>query len=224
MKVCVTLVGVCRPSFKQICSNIEKNIEYFTSNYPQHNFSFIVLTYKNGIYEDLSTFCKEKAIQCIFIEPIKSTDFIFPVKVKVPNSYRLMYSMSIVMNYVAKDVDCVVRVRLDTEVIQLELKPVQENIYYGLKESNTSCTDNIGYGSYKLMKNLWKHEHSLLEGKQIEDVLYSALKKLNYSINNVKFHFKLYESNDILWDGIPQWSRRSRELIYDGKKYIKKDI
>lgn len=224
MKICVTLVGVSRPSFTQIQSNIEKNIEYFTSNYPNHTFSFIILTYKNGMYEELNNFCKEKAIQCIFIEPIKDTDFIFPVKVKVPNSYRVMYSMSIVMNYVPKDVDCVVRVRLDTEIVQLELKPVEENTYYGLKESNTSCTDNIGYGSYKLMKTLWKHEHCLLKGAGTEDVWYSTIKKFNYKIENVKLHFKLYQSSDLLYDGIPQWSKRSREWIYDGKDYIKRDI
>jgi hypothetical protein len=128
------------------------------------------------------------------------------------------------MNYVPNDVDCVVRVRLDTEVLQLELKPIEENIYYGLKENNVSCTDNIGYGSYNVMKNLWKHEHCLLEGKQIEDILYSAVKKLNYTIKDVKFHFKLYESSDKFWDGVPQWSKRCRELIYDGKNYIKRDI
>ena len=222
MKVCVTLVGVLRPSFIHIRSNIEKNIQYFTKNYPKYTFSFIILTYKNAMYEELSSFCSEKAIQCIFIEPIKNSDFIFPVKVE--NSYRLMYSMNTVMNSVPNDVDCVVRVRLDTEVLKLELNPIEENTYYTLKINNVSCTDNIGYGSYNVMKNLWKHEHCLLEGKQNEDILYSAVKKLNYTIKNVKFHYKLYQSNDTFCDGVPQWSKRSREWIYDGKKYIKRDI
>jgi hypothetical protein len=222
MKVCVTFVGVSRPSFTQIRSNIEKNIEYFTRSYPNHTFIFIILTYKNTVYKELSSFCNEKNIQCIFIEPIQNSDFIFPVK--VPNAYRLMYSMNTVMNYVPNYVDCVVRVRLDAEVLQLELKPIEENIYYSLKESNTTCADNIGYGSYKVMRNVWKHEHCLLNGTGNEDVLYSAIEKCKYSIKDVKFHYKLYQSNDVFCDGVPQWSRRSREWIYDGKEYIKRDI
>jgi hypothetical protein len=222
MKVCVTIVGVLRPSFTQVRSNIEKNIKYFTSMYPNYTFSFIVLTYKNGMHEDLIRFCRGNGIQCICIEPIKNNEFIFPVK--VPNAYRLMYSMNTVMKYVPTDVDCVVRVRLDTEVLQLELKPIQENIYYSLKESNTTCADNIGYGSYNVMRNIWKHEHCLLNGTGNEDILYSAIDKFKYTIKDVKFHYKLYQSNDIFCDGVAQWSRRSREWIYDGKDYIKRDI
>jgi hypothetical protein len=128
--------------------------------------------------------------------------------------------MNMVMNYVS-NVDCVVRVRLDTEVFNLELKDIQENTYYSLKESNTHCCDNIGYGSYKVMKNVWRHDHCLLRGMGPEEILYSAIRKYNYRIENVKFHYKLYQSNDMIYDGVPQWSKCSREWIYDSKEYTK---
>jgi hypothetical protein len=216
MKVCVTLVGVTRPSFTQVKENIENNITYFTS-YP-HTFEFIVLTYKNQFSNELREYCSSKNIKCIFLEPI--TDFIFPVKIKVPNAYRLFYSMSQVMNYVPKDA-CIVRVRLDTQVFKLELIEPEENVYYSLKETANMVSDNIGYGTYKTMKNMWKHENCLLRGMGMEEIMYSVSKKYNYRIKDVKYHYKLYQSDDDFVDGVRQWSKGNREWIYDGT-YVKK--
>jgi hypothetical protein len=216
MKVCVTMVGVTRPSFTQVKENIENNITYFTS-YP-HTFEFIVLTYKNEFSDELGEYCLSKNIKCIFIEPI--TNFIFPVKIKVPNAYRLFYSMNQVMNYVPKDA-CIVRVRLDTQVFNLELIEPEENVYYSLKETANMVSDNIGYGTYKTMKNMWKHENCLLRGMGMEEIMYSVSKKYNYRIKDVKYHYKLYQSNADFVDGIRQWSKGNREWIYDGN-YIKK--
>jgi len=213
MKVCVTLVGVCRPSFSQIKSNIEANILYFTNTYPEHTFDFIVLTYKNAFHKEFYEYTKSNNIKCILLEEI--THFIFPVKIKSPNIYRLFYSMNRVMSFVSKDVDCVVRVRLDAEVLHLELIKPEENNYYGLKECVTGVADNIGYGTYKTMLNTWKHENCLTKGSGAEGVLYSVLKKYNYRINDIKFHYKLYQSDSDTFDGVKQWSKRSREWIYD---------
>jgi hypothetical protein len=216
MKVCVTLVGVTRPSFTQVKENIENNIKYFTSY--SHTFEFIVLTYKNQFSNELREYCSSKNIKCIFLEPI--TDFIFPVKIKVPNAYRLFYSMSQVMNYVPKDA-CIVRVRLDTQVFKLELIEPEENVYYSLKETANMVSDNIGYGTYKTMKNMWKHENCLLRGMGMEEIMYSVSKKYNYRIKDVKYHYKLYQSDDDFVDGVRQWSKGNREWIYDGT-YVKK--
>jgi hypothetical protein len=218
MKVCVTLVGVTRPSFSQIKENIENNIRFF-STYP-HTFEFIVLTYKNDFSDELQEYCLSKNIKCLFINQIKESDFIFPVKIKVPNAYRLFYSMNQVMNYVPKDA-CIVRVRLDTQVCNLELMEPEENVYYSLKESENNCSDNIGYGTYKTMRNIWKHENCLLRGNGAEGILYSAIKKNNYRIKDVKFHYKLYQSSEEFCDGVKQWSKGNREWIYDGT-YIRK--
>ena len=222
MKVCVTLVGVCRPSFSQIKSNIEANILYFTKTYPLHTFDFIVLTYKNTFHEELYEYTKSNNITCILLEQI--TNFIFPVNNKHPNIYRLFYSMNEVMNSVSKDVDCVIRVRLDAEVLNLELTKPEENTYYGLKECVKRVADNIGYGTYKTMMNIWKHENCLTKGSGAEEVLYYVLKKNNYRINDIKFHYKLYQSDSDTFDGVRQWSKRSREWIYDGKNYILRDL
>lgn len=215
MKVCVTMVGVTRPSFTQVKENIENNINYFTS-YP-HTFEFIVLTYKNTFSDELREYCSSKNIRCIFLEPI--TDFIFPVKIKVPNAYRLFYSMNQLMNYVPKDA-CIVRVRLDTQVLNLELMEPEENVYYSLKETVNMVSDNIGYGTYKTMRNMWKHENCLLRGMGMEEIVYSVSKKYNYRIKDVKFHYKLYQSDEAFVDGVRQWSKGNREWIYDGN-YIK---
>lgn len=220
MKVCVTLVGVTRPSFTQVKENIENNIKYFTNSYT-HTFEFLVLTYKNSFSDELREYCLSKNIKCIFLEQFKDSDFIFPVKIKVPTAYRLFYSMNEVMKYVPKDA-CIVRLRLDTEVFNLELMEPEENVYYSLKESENNCSDNIGYGTYKTMRNIWKHENCLLRGMGMEAVVYSAIKKYNYRIKDVKYHYKLYQSSEPFCDGVRQWSKGNREWIYDGINYIKK--
>jgi hypothetical protein len=223
MKVCVTLVGVCRPSFIQVKSNIEANILYFNTSYPQHTFEYIVLTYKNSFEVELRDYAMSKGIKCVFLEAVADTDFIFPVKITYKNSYRLFYSMNQVMNYVSS-VDCVIRVRLDSEILNLELIQPEEGVYYSLKESSTSVSDNIGYGSFSTMKKIWKHENCLIKGNGIEGILYSVLKKYSYKISNVKFHYKLYQTDVDFFDGVRQWSRRSREWIYDGTNYILRDL
>jgi hypothetical protein len=221
MKICVTLVGVCRPSLQQVKQNIERNISFFTAM--PHTFSFLVVTYRNSFSEELLEFCKSIGVSCHILEPV--TEFIFPVKISNPNVYRMFYSLNKAMDFVGpRDTsDMVIRVRLDAEVIQFELHELDENTFYVHKESQTSCGDNLAYGSYKVMKNVYKHENCLLKGMGTEEVVYSAVKKYGYRTKEFNFHYRLYQSSDAMCDGVPQWSRRNREWIYDGK-YTMRDV
>jgi len=223
MNICVTLVGVCRPSFTQVKHNIESNINYFTNKYPLHKFTYILLTYINASHDQLKELCSSIGIKCIFIDNI--TSFIFPVKIQFENGYRLFYSMNRIMDEIPKDTyDCVLRVRLDSEIVHFELHNIEPNTYYSFKESPNKVVDNIGYASYNVMKKVWKHENCLLKGLGGEEVLYSAIQKNNIRIKSFNFHLKLYQSNDSTFDGVPQWSKRSREWMYDGKNFILRDI
>jgi len=225
MKVCVTLVGVSRPTIEQLKENIKKNIHYFNTTYPQHTFTFFVLTYKNDLYEQLKEFCNGLLITCHGIPQIREKDFIFPTRSFKPNVYRLFYSMNQLMNLIPNIYDCILRIRLDAEVCSFQIHDVvEENTYYSHKESNISVADNIGYGSYKVMSHIWKHNNCLLRGIATEEVLYSALKKCGFRTKDFKFHYKLYQSSDTTFDGVPQWSKRSREWIYNGKDYILRDL
>jgi hypothetical protein len=225
MKICVTLVGVCRPSITQVKENIEKNMLFFKTTYPQHSFTYIVVTYKNDFYEELKEFCNGLLVQCHGIPQIQESDFIFPTRIFNPNVYRLFYSMGHTMSLVRNEYDAILRIRLDAEVCSFQIHAViEENTYYVHKESNTSIGDNLAYGSYKVMKQVWKHENCLLRGQGAEDVLYSAVKKYGYRTKEFRFHYKLYQSSDTLFDGLPQWSKRSREWIYDGKEYTRRDL
>ena len=225
MKVCVTLVGVCRPTIEQVKENIEKNMYYFNTTYPQHTFTFFVLTYKNDSYEELKEFCNGHSVTSHGIPQIQEKDFIFPTKSFKPNVYRLFYSMNQMMNLIPDIYDCILRIRLDAEVCSFQIHDVvEENTYYSHKESNISVADNIGYGSYKVMSHIWKHNNCLLRGVATEEVLYSALKKCGFRTKEFKFHYKLYQSSDTIFDGVPQWSKRSREWIYNGTDYILRDL
>ena len=218
MKICVTLVGVCRPSLEQVKQNIERNISLFTVM--PHEFTFVVVTYRNPFSEELVEFCKSAGISCNILEPV--TDFIFPVKITRPNIYRMFYSMNKAMDVVPV-CDMVIRVRLDAEIIKCEIHQLDENTFYVHKESHTSCGDNLTYGSYKVMKNVYRHENCLLKGMGTEEVVYSAVKKYGYRTKEFNFHYRLYQSSDAMFDGVPQWSRRTREWIYDGN-YTMRDV
>ena len=226
MKICITMVGVCRPSFERVKENIEKNILYFTSNYPEHSFTFMVLTYKNKFFPELSLFCKDNNIKAFFIDHIEEKDFIFPVKIKLPNIYRVFYSMNYILEQIPKDVyDCIVRLRIDSEVKNFELFKPEEGIYYCLDENNNgSCSSNVGYGTYKAMRTVWAHNNCLIKGYNEETVVFNTVSKYKYKVKPFKFHIVLYQSSDTMFDGVAQWSKKSREWIYDGEKYILRDI
>lgn len=223
MKVCVTMVGVCRPTFNRVKQNIEANINYFLTTYAKHSFTFMILTYINQSYNELSEYCLEKGIDAYFIPHLEESDFKF--KVKNPNWYRVFYSMSYILNKIPNDqYDCIVRLRLDIEVKQFELpETIDDSRYYILNE-NGRVQSNIGYASYKVMKRVWKMENILIGGINEEEIIFKSIKANKFFIKHFKFHFILYQSSDPIFDGVKQWSRRSREWIFDGKIYISKDI
>jgi hypothetical protein len=223
MKVCVTMVGVCRPTFDRVKQNIEANMAYFLSVYPRHTFTFVILTYINASYKELEAYCLEKGIEAHFIPHLEESDFKF--KVKNPNFYRLFYSMNYILDKIPESTyDCIVRLRLDSEVKVFELyDSIDPNKYYSIND-NKSCSDNIGYASYKVMKNVWELKNCNLSTINAEKIVYLSIKKYNYYITHFKLHFILYQSSDTIFDGVKQWSKRSREWIFDGKNYISKDI
>lgn len=223
MKVCVTMVGVCRPTFDRIKQNIEANINYFLTTYPQHTFAFCILTYINASYEELKLYCQEKGIEEHFIPHLEESEFKF--KVKNPNWYRVFYTMNYILDKIPENMyDCIVRLRLDTEVKQFELyDTINASRYYTLNEGGR-VQSNIGYASYAVMKRVWKIENTLINGINEEEKVFRIIKKNNYFIKHFKFHFILHQSSESTFDGVKQWSKRSREWIFNGKDYTTRDI
>ena len=218
MKICVTIVGVTRPSFERVRENLEANLAYF-STFRDHIFHFLLVTYTNAFSDKLREYCVEKGIESYFMDPIKDSDFLFPVR--IPNAYRLFYSMSFALSKIKGDYDCVIRIRTDMEIKNLEIKdPVIDGVYYTV---NSECgyTDNIGYGTPRVMKNVWKHENSRLPGTNMEDMVYKSIRKHGHAILPFRFHYWIHQSEDATFDGVPQWSRCTREWISDGKFIIK---
>ena len=223
MKVCVTMVGVCRPTFDRIKQNIEANTNYFLTTYPQHTFTFCILTYINASHEDLKAYCLEKGIEAHFILSLEESEFKY--KVRNPNWYRLFYTMSYILDKIPKDAyDCIVRLRLDSEIKQFELyNSIESDKYYTVNEAGR-VQSNIGYASYSVMKNVWKLENISLGGINEEEIVYKSIKRNKSFVKHFKFHFILHQSSDEIFDGVKQWSKRSREWIFDGKKYSGNDI
>jgi len=223
MKVCVTMVGVCRPTFDRVKKNIEANITFFQNIYPQHSFTFCILTYINSSYEDLKAYCLEKGIEAHFIPHLEESEF--KLKVKNPNWYRAFYSMSYILEKIPKDTyDCIVRLRLDSEVKAFELYDTIDPIKYYTVNDGGRVQSNIGYAAYSLMKNVWKLDNISLGGINEEEIVFKSIKRNKSFVKHFKFHFILHQSSDDTFDGVKQWSKRSREWIFDGKKYSQNDI
>jgi hypothetical protein len=217
------MVGVCRPTFDRVKQNIEANMAYFLSVYPQHTFRFVILTYINASYKELEAYCLEKSIEAHFIPHLEESDFKF--KVKNPNWYRVFYSMSYILNKIPKDAyDCIVRLRLDSEVKNFELyNTIESDKYYTINEGGR-VQSNIGYAKYAVMKNVWKLENISLGGINEEEIVYRSIKRNKSFVKHFRLHFILYQSSDTIFDGVKQWSKRSREWIFDGKNFVSKDI
>jgi hypothetical protein len=80
------------------------------------------------------------------------------------------------------------------------------------------------YGSYNVMKSIWTHKNCLASRIGQEEIVYTIVTSQHYNVKRFKFHYKLYQSSDTVWDGVAQWSKRSREWIYDGNTYVLRDI
>lgn len=225
MKCCVILIGVVRPSSKQIIENIQSNIDYFQTKYPNIIFDFKICSYKNDNYNPVEKYCKEKNIDAIFLPHIKDSDIPHEYILPPPsqNRYRMYYSMNHILQTLPNDTyDCVMRVRLDTKIQNFQIVDhLCDNIYYTYHDKNSGrCNDNIGYGTYKVMMNMWNVKNLHLKGLGNEEIVYKCVKKYNYALKYFNFHYILYQSDSEYFDGVKQWSRRNREWIYDGTTYI----
>jgi hypothetical protein len=142
MKICVLMAGVVRPTLEQIIQNIENNISFFLTNYPLHTFDFVICSYKNNHYENLHNYCNVHKIQSYFLEPIDICDIPKELVLPPPNNnrYRLFYSMNYVTSKISTDYDCVIRLRIDTEIKSFELvDTIQPHTYYTVIDTSTSC-------------------------------------------------------------------------------------
>jgi hypothetical protein len=129
------------------------------------------------------------------------------------------------LDKVPVDMDCVIRIRLDTEIVNLEIPDsLTENSCYIVKESDKRYSDNLMYGSYNVMKSIWAHKNCLINSIGQEEIIYTIVRTQEYDVKRCKFHYRLYQSSDTVWDGVTQWSKRSREWIYDGNTYILRDL
>ena len=231
MKIGVIMAGASRPSSKRIIENIHNTISFFRSTYPRHTFDFIVCTYTNEGYTDILHYCESNKIINHFIEPIKDSDIPKELDrflcadspdLTSKNRYRMFYSMNYVVNKLADDYDGVIRLRIDAEIKSFDLSDsIKPGVYYTVLDSKTSCSDNIGYARPDVMKNVWDLKNCFVKAVNNETLVYNAIAKHSYRIEQFKFNYIMYQDNSEYFNGVKQWSKRNREWIYDGTDYIR---
>lgn len=231
MRVCALMVGAARPSTERVVENIRTNVAFFTANYPNYTFDFVVCTYRNESFGAISEFCKAAGIAVHPLEPIKDCDIpkvidglVFPSSPDVTskNRYRLFYSMSHVLSKIPDKYDCIIRLRIDTEIRAFELvDTIQPSTYYTVIDTATSCSDNIGYANPDVMKRVWELDNCFVKANNAEILVFKAVQKNSFRISQFKFRYVMYQDDSEYFDGVRQWSRRNREWAYDGKTYVR---
>ena len=234
MRVCVLMVGAARPSAERVVENIRKNVAFFTANYPNYTFDFVVCTYKNESFTVISKFCEANGVTVYPLEPINDSDIpkvldglVFPSSPDFTskNRYRLFYSMSHVLSKISEQktpYDCIVRLRIDTEIRAFELlDTIQPSTYYTVIDTSVSCSDNIGYASPGVMKKVWELDNCFVKANNAEILVFKAIEKNSFRISQIKFRYVMYQGDSEYFDGVKQWSRRNREWAYDGKTYVR---
>jgi hypothetical protein len=130
--------------------------------------------------------------------------------------------MNYVLNKIPDEYDVVIRLRIDTEIKSFELfDNIKQNIYYTVIDTETSCSDNIGYATLEVMKKIWGMKNCTTEGFNNETLVYNSILKNSCSIQQFKFDYILYQDNSDRFDGVLQWSKGNRNWIYDGKTYTR---
>jgi hypothetical protein len=231
MKVCVLMVGAARPKAERVIENIRNNVAFFTKNYPNHTFEFAICTYKNESFTAISEFCETNGVTVHPLEPINGTDIpkvldglVFPSSpdFSSKNRYRLFYSMSHVLSKIQNGYDCIIRLRIDTEIKSFELvDTIQPATYYTVIDTVDSCSDNIGYGNPGVMKKVWELDNCFVKANNNEILVFKAIQKNLFRISQFKFRYVMYQDDSEFFDGVRQWSRRNREWSYDGKTYVR---
>jgi hypothetical protein len=220
------MVGVIRPTAERVLQNIQSTYQYFQTKYPQHTFDIWLGLYKSDLMKPIA----EAGYNCIWLDPISETDILPAHRLPPPNvnRWRMLFSMHTVLRSIPAidSYDMVLRLRSDIEICALELHPVLDSTsYYVVMDEPTTCIDNLGYGTPSVMLSIWNLEHAdtkeLLKTKNNEEFLFTITKLLSYSVVPFRFHSKLYQSSDDVFDGVKQWSKRNREWIYDGKNLLK---
>lgn len=224
-KITVLMIGVTRPNCDRIINNIKNNINYFKLNYSnKYYFNFIVSTYINKFSGKVEEYCIENNIKFIIMEQIKDfkmSNFYSKNINEIPifntNSHRLVLSMKNILNYIDNTSEIIIRLRIDYELIKFEIEnEIENNTYY----SSPYCggiSDNIGFSNYKTFLKTWNIDNLFVESlidKNNETILKNWCDKNKINIKYFSYKYTLYQSNDESYDGVPQWSKRTRNFEY----------
>jgi len=234
--VAVTIVGVTRPNSERIKKNIQNNIKYFKDNYPNLNFQYYLVTYKNKYTDDLKKFLDTIEIKYNIIGQITdeyiNNDLNISLKKNddsntyspIQNTYRMFYSINKCLNMINYTPDIVIRLRIDHEIQNFEIKKnLNNNIYYGCK-ARGGVNDNIGYSSFENMKKIWIKpnlqliNYGLQKKMNNEKIIRKMIEKNNIKVLDFFFKEIHYQGNDDYIDGIKQSSKRN--VVFECNKKV----
>jgi hypothetical protein len=214
LKVSVVIVGPVRPSVERVFKNLIANVTYFQRKFK--NVEFVILTYVNAKSVALERKIKEsqllsqRNIKFVQIDPIEKSLDDHP---RFMNTYRMFKSVSVGLSRVSSDADYIIRMRLDCEVITFNFRELDNLTYCSQYNPPGGITDNIGFAQANVMKRVWNPDNIRHLHPTNELILENIVRDFGYKIDTFAFEYNMYQTSDMISDGIPQFTRRSLRWI-----------
>ena len=211
-KVCVLITGVVRPSPDRAFKNIQKTIETIGAD----ECDIYILTYRTPEAEKLKESISKSSLDINFylIDPITQV-----IGGHNGNNYRMFRSIEILISHVNNllDYEVVLRHRIDCELVEIEIPTeVRENTYYA-PSLPWGTFDNISLCRPEVAVKMFSTKGTCFDVLNPHAVIDNTLAKKNILLKPFNFKKFLYQSQEDIVLGNPQWSKKDRTFEYKNK-------
>lgn len=211
MHIAVLFSGVIRPTCEQVYSNIQNTTNYLRSL--GHVVDVYCITYFGEDSKKLKSMLVGSGINFFDMPPV-----VDPPGNSNGNQFRMMISSETLLANIENlpTYECFIRMRIDCELLELELPIIiEEDVYYAPKTMwGSGLFDNFGFCSPSLYRKIWNTSNINYNSINPEEMLERKVSCVGVKHKPCNFYLKLFQSDDLIFTGVPQWSRKNRIFEY----------
>ena len=213
MKLCGVITGVTRPDAKRVFENLKTTV----STLSKYDCKHYALTYDTEESRELKRMLDNSDLDIEFhvIDPITETVGGFG-----GNSYRMFRCIELLGKKIKNlsSFDCILRHRIDCELKSIEIPSIlDQNCYYAPDTDWGVCFDNIAIMSPDVFGKVFTTEGKSFGQSDPHRALDDSILGASVKKQPLNFEKKLYQSSDLEFMGVPQWSKGDRTFHYHNK-------
>lgn len=211
MHIAVLFSGVIRPTCEQVHSNLQNTTNYLRGL--GHSVDTYCITYSGDDSKKLNSMLAGSGVNFFDMPPI----------INAPgnsngNQFRMMLSNETLLVNIENlpTCECFMRMRIDCELLDVELPNViEEDVYYAPKTMwGNGLFDNFGFCTPNLYRKIWNTNNINYNSLNPEEMLEQKISNVGAKCKPCNFHLKLFQSEDPVFAGVPQWSKKNRTFEY----------